>query len=503
MKYVSYGTKIVGKNQIFNDTIKVYRKALSFIIDVIDKEWPSIDGLKSNEQNNMVETLIHGTKDNPYPKYNFDDLFYKFPSYFRRSCIAEALGIVSSYNTNKLNYEKLKADFISKPENKGKTFTNKPPVLRLNHNSFPALYNKEMFKEEVYGLAKAEMYTPKVDGDRKTSKKSKTYKSFTPNSNFSIKIYKNNDWVWEPVKLRQQDLKFLVKNKLDTYKSPILEKRNKKYYLRFAFETKRNDFAKDRYQDFKKKDITDVRVCAVDLGVNHSAVCVMMDSKGTVNARTFINQALEKDRMNTLLNRLRKKQFQGGKYASNKSTWTKINNLNDSVATKTAKEILDFAVRNDADIIVMENLDSLKPKKGNKAKVALWKKRRVYEILRRKTYMSGISLSRINPANTSKLAFDGSGEVKRNKDNFSLCTFSTGKKYNADLNAAYNIGSRYFLRRYAYEITATDEKNKNKATYVSKWSLLEAKVPLLGRRTKGTLSTLISLNVALKEQSSF
>ncbi len=107
-----------------------------------------------------------------------------------------------SYNTNKLNHEKLKADFISKPENKGKTFTNRPPVLRLNHNSFPALYNKEMFKEEVSGLAKTEMYTPKVDSDRKTSKKTKNYKSFTPNSIFLIKIYKNNDWVWEPVKLR-------------------------------------------------------------------------------------------------------------------------------------------------------------------------------------------------------------------------------------------------------------------------------------------------------------
>ncbi|OLT61461.1 transposase [Moorena bouillonii PNG] len=45
-------------------------------------------------------------------------------------------------------------------------------------------------------------------------------------------------------------------------------------------------------------------------------------------------------------------------------------------------------------------------------------------------------------AYTSKLAFDGSGTVKRNSQKYSLATFRSGKRFNADLNGAYNIGAR-------------------------------------------------------------
>ncbi|MGK7940705.1 MAG: zinc ribbon domain-containing protein, partial [Crocosphaera sp.] len=39
---------------------------------------------------------------------------------------------------------------------------------------------------------------------------------------------------------------------------------------------------------------------------------------------------------------------------------------------------------------------------------------------------------------------NGSGKVKRNKNNYSLCVFPSGKQYNADLGASYNIGARYW-----------------------------------------------------------
>ena len=43
---------------------------------------------------------------------------------------------------------------------------------------------------------------------------------------------------------------------------------------------------------------------------------------------------------------------------------------------------------------------------------------------------------------TSRWAYDGSGKVSRSKENAQLATFSSGKKYNADLNAALNIAAR-------------------------------------------------------------
>jgi hypothetical protein len=54
------------------------------------------------------------------------------------------------------------------------------------------------------------------------------------------------------------------------------------------------------------------------------------------------------------------------------------------------------------------------------------------------------SSKKLIPSTRFAYAFDGSGRVRRSKHNYSLARFSTGKQYNADLNAAYNIGARYW-----------------------------------------------------------
>ena len=84
-------------------------------------------------------------------------------------------------------------------------------------------------------------------------------------------------------------------------------------------------------------------------------------------------------------------------------------------------------------------------------------------------------------------AFDGSGFVQRHKDNYSLCTFQTGKEYHTDLNAAYNIGARYYVREIIKSLPERDRLE------------IQAKVPELSRRSTSTLSSLINLNVVLKE----
>lgn len=49
-------------------------------------------------------------------------------------------------------------------------------------------------------------------------------------------------------------------------------------------------------------------------------------------------------------------------------------------------------------------------------------------------------------AYTSKLAYDGSGVVKRDSKNYALAKFSTGKRYNCDLNGSQNIAARGILK---------------------------------------------------------
>jgi|GEM_PF-6838535 hypothetical protein len=63
--------------------------------------------------------------------------------------------------------------------------------------------------------------------------------------------------------------------------------------------------------------------------------------------------------------------------------------------------------------------------------------------------------------------------------------FKSGKVYNCDLNASYNIGSRYFVREILKSLPVTEGQR------------IQAKVPGCAKRSTCTLSTLINLNSAL------
>ena len=49
----------------------------------------------------------------------------------------------------------------------------------------------------------------------------------------------------------------------------------------------------------------------------------------------------------------------------------------------------------------------------------------------------------VSRRSTSSYAFDGSGKLKRNKDNYELAVFANAKQYNTDLSASYNIGAKF------------------------------------------------------------
>ena len=57
----------------------------------------------------------------------------------------------------------------------------------------------------------------------------------------------------------------------------------------------------------------------------------------------------------------------------------------------------------------------------------------------------------------------------RDPDDLSLCTFTSGKRYNCDLSASYNIEARYYIRELTKPLPATA------------WSVLEAEVPAVRR----------------------
>ncbi|MGM7685168.1 RNA-guided endonuclease TnpB family protein, partial [Cytobacillus sp. Hm23] len=154
--------KVINQSRIFDATVDIYNKALSFIINVIDKEFANVDDINMKSIVPAVEKLIHTTKSNPLPKYReFNSRFYKFPSYFRRAAIATAFGKVKSLRSNYQNWELERAQSFLE----GKKFTQKPPRLQLEHKEFPVFYRGNMFER-------------------------------TSDNTAQIKIFHQNDWVW-------------------------------------------------------------------------------------------------------------------------------------------------------------------------------------------------------------------------------------------------------------------------------------------------------------------
>lgn len=420
------------------DTRDYYRKAVDYLVVRIDEVWDDIIAVPvaKNERKNFIEHLFHKTKENPSPVYHdFDSLFPGMPSYFRRSALSAAYGHVSSYRSNYENWVK-----------DGRV--GNPPVLPERTNAAPVFYRDNSY-----------------------------IKSKDPDCVY-LKLYVDNTWKFVSIPLCHTDMNYINKHWTGKKENcPALMYSHGKWQLCFSFT--------EQVILPVEVPINERIVCQVDLGVNTDATCSIMKSDGTVLARKFINFGSDKDRLYRVLNRIKKFQRENGPRYST-GLWHYAKALNKHLADRIADAIVTFASENRADVIVFEHLDIKKKAKGSKKqKIAMWRKNGIQKTAEHKAHRLGIRISRVCAWNTSKLAFDGSGEVTRDKSNYSLCTFTTGKRYNCDLSASYNIGARYFIRELFKPLSATEE------------SELTAKVPESQRRTSCTLDTLKKLNAAL------
>ncbi len=434
-----YSVKIKECRHIFKESLQIYRSAVDFFIDICLKEWDDFSSVvkSQSEYIKLMETLTVPTKGRPEVTYNFDKHFYKMPCYLRRAAISEAVGKVSSYKSNLSNWES------SDPRTRGE----KPSFPKAGH-CYPVLYHDNMF-------VRVDDYTAK------------------------IKVYRDNTWDWITVQLRKSDVDYIIHHCTHMEEcAPTLQKRGKQWYLGFSFKEK---------CVLKTTPVKDQIAVCVDLGINSSATCSVLNSGGTVLGRHFQKLPKEYDSLSRSIGHIKHAQRHGS--YSTPRLWALTNGINDDIAVKTAKFIMDVATRYDANVIVFEHLDLGKKKRGSKKqKLALWKARYVQQMVKHKAHVNGIRISHINAWGTSKLAFDGSGAVLRgNKstktgNNYSLCEFQNGKIYNCDLSASYNIGARYFVREILKSLPVTERQR------------IEAKVPGCAKRSTCTLSTLIGLN---------
>lgn len=429
--YSTYSVKIKESHGAFSDTVELYRKAVDFFIDVTLKEWTIVKDFSGNSCIKIMEELTNPTQNRPTVRYDFSKNFYKFPSYYRRAAIMEAVGKVKSYRSNYDNWLNNRQ--------------GKEPGRPRSGYIYPSMYRKNCFVMTGDYMAK-------------------------------IKVYIRNTWDWLTVTLRKSDMGYIKRHCKDRKECvPTLQKRGKNWYLDFSFEEN---------VTLTKTDIDEQRVVSVYLGINNACVCSVMTSDGTVLGRKFLSLPREKDSLRLVINRIKKAQQDRARKMPR--LWAKAKGINEHIAQKTAQFIVDVAVLYSAHVIVFEHLDLNGKKRGSKKqKLHMWKVRAVQRIVTDKAHRLDMRVSHVNAWGTSRLAFDGSGYVERDKSNYSMCTFASGKRYHCDLSASYNIGARYFIRGI---LKSLPEKVRLD---------IEAKVPQCSRRSTCTLSTLINLNAAL------
>ena len=219
---------------MFYGTYDIYQDAVSFLIKVVNAEYDEIEDVTSSKKRqSIIEKLVHGTKKREARYKAFDRKFFKFPSYLRRSAISAAIGAVSSYRSNLASWE-------------ASDKSHKRPRLKVNRNEMPVFYKGNMFQ-----LVDDEYYQCR------------------------IKIFINNDWNWKLLRFRKTDIDYLEKKglKLDGTMCPKLQKKGKRFALRFTF------------QDSVQLADTKERILSCDIGINNAAVVSVMEEDGTVLER--------------------------------------------------------------------------------------------------------------------------------------------------------------------------------------------------------------------------
>ena len=263
-----------------------------------------------------------------------------------------------------------------------------------------------------------------------------------------LKLFTDNTWKYIKFKLKKRDLNYISKINGKRF-NPEIYMVGKKIFVKFSFEI----------SDLKltNKDLKDRIICGVDLGINNDATLSIMDSNGTILGRHFVNTN-NKDRMNHLLNKKRKIQRKSGnyKFLGNLHIVNKINSINKNIVNHTCSEIIKICLSYGVDVIVFENLRHKfrRAKKSYRQKLHHWKKISIFNKTYEMAHRNGMRISTVNPKGTSMYAYDGSGKVERDENNYSICVFQNKKVYNCDLSASYNIASRYFVREYLKPLDA-------------------------------------------------
>jgi len=411
-------------------TTLLYRRVVSYYLQVFQEHQEIIDHGKWLK---MAEKLTHRTKDNPDPEYPFDREFPNLPSGFRRSAIAEAHGKAQAWKTSYEKWEERKRKHEER--NRRRIIAGKKPIEFAER---PSQYPK--------------------DNNCWLSYYGTEYK-WLDSHHIMLKMFTGKSYVYRKVTLLQP---FAVPPGY-VAGSPVLVKKPTGWELHIPIVrvTKLN---LKKIEELVKD--TSLKICLVDLGMNRHAAMTIQDTEGRVYAAKLISAAKDNHLRKRYLEKIVNLQMQTGVIPEGerfaKHLWDKVSNLNDDIAHRVSREIVDFAKIHGAEIIVFEHLNSLRPSKGTKShrlnqKFILWVKGRIFRYTRYKALHEGIVTCRVSPKETSsRCPYCGfptivrynkgkNGEETKGVD-LAKCTNCGVRDVNSDFIGSLGIGRNFRLK---------------------------------------------------------
>lgn len=388
---------------LFGKTIQIYRRICRFLAGIVFTHWKTLGTLSSKEVVPAVERLMHTTAKNPNIKYpQIGQAFHKFPSYYRRAAIAFTVGQVSSYMTRYRDWQ----SGIRKRRDAN------PPRFNPEAGCYPVLYRGQCYK--LYGTNQVE-----------------------------IKVFTGSDWVWVTSKIAKVRERHLVNS--NKMLSPSLIFNENACHLSVPFEC--------RPEQRKPVD----NVVAVDLGINSTATVTVVNFNGTVIHREFVHPGRDIDRRDQRLKSIsiKAKRTMGRKGKLHqgfcRSIYRKCHNINKQIGHIVSFSIVEIAQKYNCSAIIFEYLKGWKPKAGRRGSTLRqrfhgWLKAKIRNLTEMKWRELGGKTIDVPAAYTSKLAYDGSGLVKRNRSNYTVARFANSRIYNCDLNGSYNIAARGIIK---------------------------------------------------------
>jgi len=407
-------------------TVDQYRRVVSFYLQVFHDHQELIG---EGGWLLATETLTHRTAHNLNHIYPFDNELPNYPSGLRRAAIAEAYGHACAWKTSydKWQTKKERSEERNLKRISGEKgpieFTDHPPQFPCDTKDWPVFYGTTLKMLDSHHLM--------------------------------VKVFTGKAYVYRKITLAQA----FIAPPGYACGSPSLIHRSYGWELHVPIILREKVDLKKIETLVKDKDL---RICVVDLGINHHAVATIQDTKGRVYATLFISGAKD--------NRLRKRYLEkivnlqmetkiipkGERFA--RDLWDKISNLNDHVAHYVSKKLVEFATTYGAKIIVFEHLGRLKPSKGTKShwfnqKFIFWVKGRTVKYARYKALHKGIITCRVSPKNTStRCPYCGTLTIirynKGTKKGVALaqCTNCKTHDVNSDYVGSLGIGTAFRLK---------------------------------------------------------